>query len=163
MQLAGWEQQGNSPFMLTLFALRAIVSVGYIYLCRTKNTRFKGVQTECVQVQSALPLPVQPSFTLDDIRAVVLEIIAQANASEQQGVQNVQPLQLLQRTRRTKKQVEVSVTEEESESEEPPENFQRVQAYLANTPDATVRDVAGALEISLTTANKWMHRVRHTN
>jgi uncharacterized membrane protein len=82
MQLAGWEAQGDSPFMLTLFALRCIVSIGYIYLCWTKNFRFTSG------------------------------------------------------------------------------HFESVQAFLADAPNATVRDVASALEISLTTANKWMHRVR---
>jgi hypothetical protein len=43
MQLVGLEQQANSPFMLALFALRCVVSVGYIYLCRTKHIRFSGL------------------------------------------------------------------------------------------------------------------------
>ncbi|HEY6541842.1 MAG TPA: hypothetical protein VIZ18_12930, partial [Ktedonobacteraceae bacterium] len=46
MQLAGWEAQGDSPFMLALFALRCIVSVGYIYLCRTKKIRFTSFNCE---------------------------------------------------------------------------------------------------------------------
>jgi hypothetical protein len=46
MQLVGLEQQTNSPFMLGLFALRCVVSVGYIYLCRTKHIRFSGLASE---------------------------------------------------------------------------------------------------------------------
>ncbi len=46
MQLSGFEQAGNTPFMLGLFALRCIVSVGYIYLCRTKHIRFSGLSRE---------------------------------------------------------------------------------------------------------------------
>jgi uncharacterized membrane protein len=46
MQLSGFEQAGNTPFMLALFALRCIVSVGYIYLCRTKHIRFSGLSRE---------------------------------------------------------------------------------------------------------------------
>jgi hypothetical protein len=52
MQLSGWEQQGNSPFLLALFALRCIVSVGYIYLCRTKHIRFSGLGSETAPVSS---------------------------------------------------------------------------------------------------------------
>ena len=82
-------------------------------------------------------------------------------ANETQSIQGTgQKLLLPERTRCTRKQVKFSITEEETESEKLPENFQRVQAYLADTPNATVRDVASALKISLTTANKWMHRVR---
>jgi uncharacterized membrane protein len=40
MQLSGFEQQGNSPFMLSLFALRCVVSVGYIYLMPHKAYPF---------------------------------------------------------------------------------------------------------------------------
>jgi hypothetical protein len=50
MQLSGWEQQGNSPFMLALFALRCIVSVGDIYLCRTKHIRFSGLGSDTATV-----------------------------------------------------------------------------------------------------------------
>ena len=50
MQLAGLEQQANSPFMLGLFALRCVVSVGYIYLCRTKHIRFSGLARETAPV-----------------------------------------------------------------------------------------------------------------
>jgi hypothetical protein len=50
MQLSGFEQQGNSPFMLGLFALRCVVSVGYIYLCRTKHIRFSGLARETAPI-----------------------------------------------------------------------------------------------------------------
>ncbi len=161
MQLAGWEGQGDSPFMLSLFALRCIVSIGYIYLCRTKNIRFTSVHSESVQQELPTTFSVQPSLTLDDVRSVVIEMMSHMKANETQNIQGTgQKLQLPERTRRTRKQVKFSITEEETESEKLPENFQRVRAYLADTPDATVRDVASALKISLTTANKWMHRVR---
>ncbi|HEX6480481.1 MAG TPA: hypothetical protein VF043_16715 [Ktedonobacteraceae bacterium] len=39
-------------------------------------------------------------------------------------------------------------------------NYERVKAYMARHPDAKVRDVAEALSISVSTANKWMSRVR---
>jgi len=163
MQLAGWTEQGNSPFMLTMFAFRSLVSVGYIYLCRTKSIQFNAIQAVSVQQQSPTPpVPAQPSLTLDDVRLLMAEMLAQVKATEVQCLENEQPLQISERTRCTKKKVEVSVTEEETEIAEIPENFQRVQAFLADRPTAKVRDVAGALEISPTTANKWMHRVRET-
>ena len=39
-------------------------------------------------------------------------------------------------------------------------NFERVRRYVADHPDAKVRDVAKALTISVSTADKWMIRVR---
>ncbi|HEU5383606.1 MAG TPA: hypothetical protein VFV38_50040 [Ktedonobacteraceae bacterium] len=47
MQLAGLEnQQADSPLMRSLFALRCVVSVGYIYLCRTKSMSFRDLDKE---------------------------------------------------------------------------------------------------------------------
>ncbi|HKF37015.1 MAG TPA: hypothetical protein VKB35_08960, partial [Ktedonobacteraceae bacterium] len=39
-------------------------------------------------------------------------------------------------------------------------NFERVRQYLADHPDAKVREVAKALTVSVSTANKWMIRIR---
>jgi len=38
-------------------------------------------------------------------------------------------------------------------------NYQRVKAYMAVHQRASVREVAGALNIGISTANKWMQRV----
>lgn len=38
-------------------------------------------------------------------------------------------------------------------------NYQRVKAYIADHPQPSVREVAGALNIGISTANKWMQRV----
>jgi hypothetical protein len=39
-------------------------------------------------------------------------------------------------------------------------NRERVQAYLAEHPKATLHEIAGALTISVTTANKWRTRIQ---
>ena len=64
MQLAGWEnQQTDSSLMLSLFALRCVVSVGYIYLCRTKAISFRNLDHEeaTAPIQPAPPVPAQPA------------------------------------------------------------------------------------------------------
>ena len=48
----------------------------------------------------------------------------------------------------------------ESGDEQGANNYERVKAYLAGRPDAKVREVAKALRISVSTANKWMIRIR---
>lgn len=42
LNLTGWEQSTTGTPMLLLFALRCIVSVGYVYLCRTKHVPFSA-------------------------------------------------------------------------------------------------------------------------
>jgi hypothetical protein len=44
--------------------------------------------------------------------------------------------------------------------EQSPDNFARVKAYMGDHPNATAREVAKALQISATTANKWMCRAK---
>ena len=39
-------------------------------------------------------------------------------------------------------------------------NYERVKFYLADHPQATLHEIAGALTISVTTANKWRGKVR---
>jgi len=48
----------------------------------------------------------------------------------------------------------------ESDDEQGANNYGRVKAYLAGHPNAKVREVAEALTISISTANKWMIRIR---
>ncbi len=39
-------------------------------------------------------------------------------------------------------------------------NYERVKSYLADHPKATLHEIAGALTISVTTANKWRGKIR---
>lgn len=48
----------------------------------------------------------------------------------------------------------------DSDDEPGANNYDRVKAYLALHPAAKVREVAGALTISVSTANKWMIRIK---
>lgn len=42
-------------------------------------------------------------------------------------------------------------------------NFERVKAYLARYPEATDREIAEALKMSTSTANKWRKRVKQAD
>jgi hypothetical protein len=48
----------------------------------------------------------------------------------------------------------------DSDDEPGANNYDRVKAYLALHPAAKVREVAGALTISVSTADKWMVRIK---
>ncbi len=50
--------------------------------------------------------------------------------------------------------------EEKTEEKLEVDNRERVQAYLAEHPKATLHEIAGALTISVTTANKWRTRLQ---
>lgn len=48
----------------------------------------------------------------------------------------------------------------ERDDEQVANNYDRVKAYLTVHPKAKVREVAEALTISVSTANKWMIRIK---
>ena len=52
------------------------------------------------------------------------------------------------------------LTEGQAQGEGGEDNGKRVRAYLADHPQATLRAIAGALTISVTTARKWRSRVQ---
>ena len=55
---------------------------------------------------------------------------------------------------------EAQAAEGRGEGEQGANNYKRVRSYIATHPGAKVRDVAEALSISVSTANKWMNRVK---
>lgn len=148
MQLAGWEQQGNTLFMLCLFGLRCVVSIGYISLCRTKRIRFTGFSKQTVASSANIPL------TLEDIRTVVSEIVqAQLIATQPLQIaehaeiaQDVQPERVIQLRKKAKVATEGS--------------FERVKKYLHDNPNAKVREVGDALQMSPSSAHTWMKKVK---
>ena len=52
------------------------------------------------------------------------------------------------------------LTEGQTQEEEGTNNGERVKAYLADHPKAPLREIAEALTISVTTANKWRTRIQ---
>lgn len=192
MQLAGWTEQDDSSFMFILFALRCIVSVGYIYLCRTKHIRFSSIADKKDEQTS---LPAEPAITVEEIRAIVAETVTSVvtnvtiqveqpkdgqklvrasgqrvneqtgdelqlpeHASSVERLEYVQTKELvhdepIKRTRTTGKLLDLHDQETNS-------NFVRVKQFIEAHPKAKVREVAAALSMSPSTANKWMIKAR---
>lgn len=87
MQLAGLEnQQPDSLLMRGLFALRCIVSVGYIYLCRTKSISFRSLDSQ--QTTTPTPEPATPAPTQEQpaLQAIDYQRLAQELAPLLQAV-----------------------------------------------------------------------------
>jgi len=95
-------------------------------------------------------LPIVTPELLENLRL----LLAQTTVTEEA---NTTSLFLPEGEQRTNTSQEASATDED---EQGANNGQRVKAYLVLYPDAKVRDVAEALSISVSTANKWMSRVK---
>jgi hypothetical protein len=81
-------------------------------------------------------------------------LLAQTTVTEEA---NKTALFLPEGEQRTNTAQEASASDED---EQGVNNGERVRAYMLLHPDAKVRDVAEALSISVSTANKWMSRVK---
>jgi hypothetical protein len=114
--------------------------------------------------QPALPVAAAPEPTplvltpelVDTLRAA----LAQVTVSEKPEI--TQTLPSPQNDRWTSEGEHQTNTDREAlyNRELGASNYERVKAYLAGHPKAKVRDVAGALSMSTSTANKWMGRMR---
>ena len=116
-------------------------------------------ETTHAAVPASLPTPlvVTPEL-LDALRA----LLAQTTVSEEAPTPYALPSpQGEQEANKGEQRANIAQKATgECDDEQMANNYERVKAYLAVHPDAKVRDVAEALTISVSTANKWMIRIR---
>lgn len=103
------------------------------------------------------PLVLTPEL-VDELRAA----LAQVTVSEEQETPQALPSPQGERwTSNGEHQMNIAQEAPATcDQEQEANNYERVKAYLAEHPEAKVRDVAKALTISVSTANKWMIRIR---
>jgi len=65
---------GVNAYVVVMSALRSIVSIGYVVMCRTKDIQFSGF-TQDTQKAEAIYVQPAPSITVEDIRAIVAETV----------------------------------------------------------------------------------------
>ena len=103
------------------------------------------------------PLDVTPEL-LDALRALLAQTTVSVEATTPYALLSPQDEQ-----EASQGEQRANIAQEatgESDDEQGGNNYERVKAYLAGHPDAKVRDVARALTVSVSTANKWMIRIR---
>lgn len=104
--------------------------------------------------QSEIERPHAPNLALTpEVVETLRTLLAQTTVIEEGSVQQALPPPE-HRQRATDRPAR------RDDDEQGTDNFERVSLYLADHPDAKVRDVAKVLTISVSTANKWMIRVR---
>jgi hypothetical protein len=118
-------------------------------------------RTEVKQVAGSTsppaPVVVTPEL-LDALRAVLAQTTVSVEATTPYALPSPQDEQEASQGQR-RANIAQKATEEDSD-EQGANNYKRVKAYLESHPNAKVRDVARALTVSVSTANKWMIRIR---
>ncbi len=100
-------------------------------------------------------IPVEALIWIRSISVVLLIVAHSVRDVSMKDEQIVQPEQ----TRVVPQSSIVSEVEPEQKALPSPDNCERVRAYMVEYPNAKVREVAGALSISISTASKWMRHI----
>jgi hypothetical protein len=167
---------GVNAYVIIMSALRSIVSIGYVVMCRTKNIRFSGFTKDIVEQKDEQISSQTPNISVEEIRAIVSEMVTNVvtnitlqvencGSDRDRTLQHCSPEQISladqsesEEIHREKQKLLSAPKTNMYEGEQP--NFVRVKEFLHDSPHAKVREVADALQISTSTANKWMLRVR---
>jgi hypothetical protein len=100
-------------------------------------------------------IPVEALIWIRSISVVLLIVAHSVRDVSMKDEQIVQP----ERTTVVPQPSIVSEVEPEQKALPSPDNCERVRAYMVEYPNAKVREVAGALSISISTASKWMRHI----
>jgi len=103
------------------------------------------------------PLVLTPEL-VDALRAALAQVTVSEEPETPQALPSPQGERQTSEGGHREKTAQENVGE--NDDEQWANNYERVKAYLAGHPDAKVRDVAEALTMSVSTANKWMIRIR---
>ena len=124
----------------------------------------RHVHRECTEVKHPAGLTSPPTSLvvspelLDALRALLAQTTVSVEATTPFALPSPQD-----ELEASQGEQQANITQEatgENSDEQGANNYERVKAYLADHPGAKVRDVARALTVSVSTANKWMIRIR---
>jgi len=135
-------------------ALIWIRSIAIVLLIVAHALRHVHTREPMAAPQSELVQPTAPSLVLTpEVVETLRVLLAQTTVSEEDPTRQALPEP--KHEEQTRDEPARSNDDERGKG-----NFERVRQYLADHPDAKVREVAKALTVSVSTANKWMIRIR---
>jgi hypothetical protein len=109
--------------------------------------------------RQALPAP-QGEQRANAQEAVTDEYTEQRASKNEQEANTAQEAGAAGYTEQEVSQSEQEKNSAEHDAEQETNNYERVKAYLSDHPDAKDREIADALTISSSTANKWRRRIK---
>lgn len=142
-------------------ALIWVRSIVIVLLIVAHAMRHVGTREE---INRQEPAPQSPAMVItpelvDFMQNLVQDMLTQAYTTIREEISTTK---LLAAPEEQGEQAQSNLPETQAAAEpvEAGNNFERVKAYLADHPQAKIKDVASALTISMSTANKHMNKVR---
>jgi hypothetical protein len=139
----------------------AIVLLIVAHALRHVHSQHPERQETTVLASPPAPIVITPEL-VDALRALLTQTIIAEETNRPQELPSPQD-EVTAQVARANTEGEHGANNkavEDSDDEPGANNYDRVKAYLAIHPNAKVREVAGALTISVSTANKWMVRIK---
>ncbi|HKF36307.1 MAG TPA: hypothetical protein VKB35_05350 [Ktedonobacteraceae bacterium] len=152
-----------------LIWIRSIASVLHIVAHAMRHVQMRKTQETLVQPAPEVPAGEQPPFVLmPEMIRHLRELLMRTTVAEEGRQQALpalkgkeeahsQELPAPQRAE-TASPLEENIPGDEGKLEV--NNYERVKAYLAERPKATLKEISTALVISMTTASKWRGKIR---
>ena len=148
--------------LIPVEALIWIRSIAIVLLIVAHAMRHVQLEPEQpAPVEASAPQPASLVLTpelVDALRAALAQVTVSAEPQTLQALPSPQGEQQTSEGEPLANMAQENVGE--GNDEQGASNFERVKTYLAEHPNAKVREVAEALKISVSTANKWMNRLR---
>lgn len=135
----------------------AIVLLIVAHALRHVHRERTGVKQEADSTSLPAPLIVTPEL-LGALHALLAQTTVAVEETTPYALPSPQDKQEASQGQQEDKIAQESTGEKSDE--QGVNNYERVKDYLAGHPDAKVREVASALTISVSTANKWIIRIR---
>jgi len=148
-----------------LIWVRSLVIVLLIVAHAMRHVQREPAHTMPTQVSAQQPpsLVLTPEL-VDALRAALAQVTVSEEALSLEALPSPQSEQKAN-TKVCEGEQETNTAQQaptEHNHEQEANNFERVKAYLARHPGATDRQIAEALAMSTSTANKWRKRVKET-
>ncbi len=146
-----------------LIWVRSLVIVLLIVAHAMRHVQSETTQTK--PIQASTPQPTQLVLTpevIDALRAALTQVMVSEESLPLEALPSPQSEQKAN-TKVCEGEQETNTAEQAPGGqghEQEMNNFERVKAYLTRYPEATDRQIAEALTMSTSTANKWRKRVK---
>jgi hypothetical protein len=143
-------------------ALIWIRSLAIVLLIVAHALRHVQQEPEQPAPAAASALPPAPLVLTPELVDALCAALAQVTVAEEPPMQQALPSTQSEQETNIAQEIVAGYSHEQEEArkEQQESNYKRVKAYLAMHPKATDRDIAEALTMSTSTANKWRRRIQ---
>lgn len=143
-----------------LIWIRSIAIVLLIVAHALRHVSTARIEEGTIKLPPSAQQPIQLEITpelIETLRSLLFETLV---TEEHAAPQALPPPQAQQSEETVQDEPPAETQGREAQNGHDQSTYERVKAFLTEHPDAKIREVAEALALKMSTANKWMNKVR---